>query len=871
MTTINEAPEITTVLKPYTAFTVRENTETSRIIKTYRATGVGEGSVLTWSLEGADRADFTIRRNAQGHGILRFANVPNYEMPADAGADNVYDVKVTVKVTDNQGGLSDTLMVKVTVYNVNEAPTITGRYRPSVPENSTAVITLSATDEDASDTLTWSVERLVGSVDDGSKFTINPSSGALRFTSAPDFETPTDIGDTAMNNTYVVTVKVSDARGLVDTHPILVTVTTINEAPEITTVLKPYTAFTVRENTETSRIIKTYRATGVGEGSVLTWSLEGADRADFTIRRNAQGHGILRFANVPNYEMPADAGADNVYDVTVKVTDNQGGLSDTLMVKVTVYNVNEAPVFTGAPALSVAVDEHDVNDQYVVMDLADYDARDEEGGVTWSLTGRDRGDFAISADGVVTFRAAPNFEAPVDSARNNVYNVTVVARDTANGSTRRSVSADVTVTVADVEEAGKIEVVNSNLDPVVGETVFFMLSDPDGSISSIEWKVQLRDPNPNNPDAGWASEPSDGTNRTTFRYLVDEDHAGKEMRAYVTYSDRRGSGKTATSQGTAAITANPIANAKPRFGGRSTRFIPEGGAGRNVGVPVEASDGDGDTLTFAVREGDSSEYFAINPSTGQIRTAQALDYETIPGLKRLSLTVTLHDGKGVGSNNMVIADDSVDATTTIAISITDVEEDGVVTFSSAEPEVGTPLKAALADGDGSVSGEMWQWARSENGRTGWTNISGETDATHTPTEADEDFYLRASVTYADRRGGGKSAEAVTSGPVPSENRRPLFPTPTPTPTATSAPTATPTPTPTATPTPTPTPTATPTPAHTPTATPTPAHTATPSPEATVAVAAPETGDGPPGILWSIPFIVVIGVILAIFFYLRTKR
>ena len=328
--------------------TSTENTATSRTIKTYRATGVGEGSVLTWSLEGADRADFTIRKNAWGHGHLRFANVPNYEMPADAGANNVYDV--TVKVTDSQGGLSDTLTVRVTVDDVNEAPVI--RAPPatrSIPENSTAVVTFfSATDVDASDTLTWSVE----SADDGGKFTINPSSGVLRFTNAPDFETPTDIGDTAMNNTYVVTVKVSDAGGLSDTHTITVTVTATNEAPEITTVSRTYTAFNRPENIATSRIIKTYRATGVGEGSVLTWSLEGADRADFTIRKNAWGHGHLRFANVPNYEMPADAGANNVYDVTVKVTDSQGGLSDTLMVRVTVYDVNEAPVFTGNPALS---------------------------------------------------------------------------------------------------------------------------------------------------------------------------------------------------------------------------------------------------------------------------------------------------------------------------------------------------------------------------------------------------------------------------------------------------------------------------------------------------------------------------------------
>ena len=117
---------------------------------------------------------------------------------------------------------------------------------------------------------------------------------------------------------------------------------------------------------------------------------------------------------------------------------------------------------------------------------------------------------------------------------------------------------------------------------------------------------------------------------------------------------------------------------------------------------------------------------------------------------------------------------------------------------------------------------------------------------------------------------------ATSTPPPTPTPEPTA-TPTPEPTATPVPTETPTPSPTpeptATPTPSPTPTPEPTPTATPapTATPTPEPTAAPSPTATVAVAAPEAGDGPPGILWSIPFIVVFGIILAIFFYLRTRR
>ncbi len=71
------------------------------------------------------------------------------------------------------------------------------------------------------------------------------------------------------------------------------------------------------------------------------------------------------------------------------------------------------------------------------------------------------------------------------------------------------------------------------------------------------------------------------------------------------------------------------------------------------------------------------------------------------------------------------------------------------------------------------------------------------------------------------------------------------------------------------PTPTPAPSATPEP----TATPTPQiivvePTATPAPTATVMMV--PDGDGPPGILWFIPVVVLFGLILAIFYYRRTR-
>ena len=151
------------------------------------------------------------------------------------GSKNSYTVIVTVHDGKDAAGGTDTstiddeIEVTINLTNVNEAPTIAGSTTRSIPENSTAVATYTATDPDASTTYTWSVE----SADDGGKFDITSSGGVLTFRSAPDFETPTDVG---MNNTYVVTVKVTDnGSPKSDTHTITVTVTNVNEAPEITT------------------------------------------------------------------------------------------------------------------------------------------------------------------------------------------------------------------------------------------------------------------------------------------------------------------------------------------------------------------------------------------------------------------------------------------------------------------------------------------------------------------------------------------------------------------------------------------------------------------------------------------------------------
>ena len=94
----------------------------------------------------------------------------------------------------------------------------------------------------------------------------------------------------------------------------------------------------VPENTAITEVIKTYTASDM-DMDMLSWSLEGDDSGDFSISTS----GELTFSAVPDFEMPADNGTNNVYNVTVKVTDDETpAMSGTLDVTITVTNVNEA-------------------------------------------------------------------------------------------------------------------------------------------------------------------------------------------------------------------------------------------------------------------------------------------------------------------------------------------------------------------------------------------------------------------------------------------------------------------------------------------------------------------------------------------------
>ncbi|MEM6809538.1 MAG: hypothetical protein AAF574_09900 [Pseudomonadota bacterium] len=167
------------------------------------------GGPLSYRISGgADAGAFTLADS----GNLQFVTSPDFEVPADAGLDNSYEV--VIEVSDVPGA-TDTQTVIVSVSDVNEAPSVTSATQASVDENATAVVYQAQGTDPENDALTFDI---AGGAD-AAFFAITPS-GALSFSSAPDFESPNDAdGD----NVYVIDIVADD--GSITSAPVAVAVT----------------------------------------------------------------------------------------------------------------------------------------------------------------------------------------------------------------------------------------------------------------------------------------------------------------------------------------------------------------------------------------------------------------------------------------------------------------------------------------------------------------------------------------------------------------------------------------------------------------------------------------------------------------------
>ncbi len=432
---VDAPPTITTA----SAATATENVTTVFVVDAIDP----ENHFLLYGIAGgADQGKFAINSFT---GALTFVAAPDFENPTDTNHDNIYEVQVAVS-----DGINLTQQtIAVTVTDTNEAPAITSVSSVSVAENTTAVQTVSGTDPEHG-AFTYS---LAGGADD-SLFSLDLTTGALAFLTAPNFESPQDADH---NNIYLVSVAVGDGTNTV-TQDIQVTVTNVDESPTFGSA----TTATVSENTAT---VQTVTANDP-EGKPLAFGIAGgADQAKFSINTFS---GLLTFLAAPDFEQPSDSDHDNVYDVQVGVSDGSHLVTQTI--HVTVTNANESPSITSAALVNVA------ENGTAALTVSATDP--EQNSLTYSLSGgTDAGLFNIDGtSGAVTFKSAPNFENPADANHDNVYLIQVQASDGVN-----AVTQNVQIVVSNVDESPMITSANAVSTPENSTAVLtVMANDPEG-------------------------------------------------------------------------------------------------------------------------------------------------------------------------------------------------------------------------------------------------------------------------------------------------------------------------------------------------------------------------------------------------------
>jgi Ca2+-binding RTX toxin-like protein len=410
---------------------VQENTATNVVVYRVQGTDLDTvGPALTYSLApgGADNALFTMT-----NGEVRFINSPNFEAPADANHDNVY--QILVGAFDGVGTTTELVSINVTDVNegVNLAPTLTSTppaagidWAENTP--ATAVLYTAVATDPENDFLTYS---LTGA--DAGFFTIDSVTGDLRFAVPPDFENPNHAP------VYQVTIGVADPGHAAVTQDVTVNVTNVVVENLSFTTTPQAPSIPWAENTAAANVV--YDANATGSVGTITFTLSGPDAARFTLD---PATGQLRFSASPNFEVPLDVGTNNVYDVTITASDSGGSLPASQDVSVSVTNVNEPPVFTSTPPAGGINWAENTAAANVVYDA---NATDPDAGaiLTYTLGGPDAALFSLdSATGQLRFNASPDFESPLDVGTNNVYNVTITVSDGTNPSITQSVSVNVT-------------------------------------------------------------------------------------------------------------------------------------------------------------------------------------------------------------------------------------------------------------------------------------------------------------------------------------------------------------------------------------------------------------------------------------------
>ncbi|HIH42732.1 TPA: S8 family serine peptidase [Candidatus Woesearchaeota archaeon] len=385
--------------------------ENSLIIITASATDA-DNDALTYAINDSRFVQDNVNKN-------KFTWQTSY---VDAG---IYNLLITV----SDGSLSDSKTFKVTVNNVNRAPVLNTISDLLVNENQLATITASATDSD-NDALTYTIND--------TRFTQDIINKNI-FTWTPGYD---DAG------VYNIKITATDGTSS-DSKTFKVTVNNLNRAPVLAAISDSY----VNEN----ELVSITASATDPDNDELTYSINDSRFVQDILNKNI-------FTWQTTY---TDSGT-----YTVKITATDGTLSDTKTFKVTVNNLNRAPVLA-------AISDISVNEAELVTITAS--AADPDGDfLTYSIN-----------DGRFTKNVGTTniFTWQTDYNSKGTYNLAVTVNDGSLSDTKTF-----TVYVSDTNRLPSVNSVSISPEIVYSNdtlTCLYQFTDADGDIdlSTVNWYV----------------------------------------------------------------------------------------------------------------------------------------------------------------------------------------------------------------------------------------------------------------------------------------------------------------------------------------------------------------------------------------------
>ena len=324
----------------------------------------------------------------------------------------------------------------------------------------------------------------------------------------------------------------------------------------------------------------------------------------------------------------------------------------------------------------------------------------------WSISGDDHWAFLLEE---VTggfrelhFRSPPNFERPVDRPLapdgdgDNIYHIVINANSDESLNRAPAPSTrymkPITVRVTNVEENGTVTL--STTDPEAGQPTTASLRDPDEHVPPVDWQWHW------DRESTGFGHPQQIQGATSSFYSPVGTDVGKKIFVTATYTDGHSDNRDISTSASTNEVAGPTILGPPEI-----QFAENRDASVATYTAKNADETVPTSATWSLADSDDDDAFTINQS-GKLSFVSLPNYES-PSATGHEDSDPLAD-RNVYSVTVQVEIGGVTVGYPVEVTVTDVDERGVITIQPNLPVVHKTITATLVDPDG-IENLRWSW------------------------------------------------------------------------------------------------------------------------------------------------------------------